>query len=36
MQKFKGRFVYVWRGADLAGVSPQWHHLAVGDDTEGG
>ncbi|MGH6624442.1 MAG: ArnT family glycosyltransferase [Burkholderiaceae bacterium] len=24
MQKFKGRYVYVWRGADLAGVSDGW------------
>jgi 4-amino-4-deoxy-L-arabinose transferase-like glycosyltransferase len=36
MQKFKGRFVYVWRGADLQGVSPQWHHLAAEVDTDGG
>jgi len=24
MQKFKGRYVYVWRGVDLAGVSDSW------------
>jgi 4-amino-4-deoxy-L-arabinose transferase-like glycosyltransferase len=27
-QKFKGRNVYVWRGADLAGVSDHWHRVA--------
>jgi 4-amino-4-deoxy-L-arabinose transferase-like glycosyltransferase len=26
-QKFKGRNVYVWRGADLAGVSANWHRV---------
>jgi 4-amino-4-deoxy-L-arabinose transferase-like glycosyltransferase len=26
-QKFKGRNVYVWRGADLAGVSGHWHRV---------
>jgi len=25
-QKFKGRTVYLWRGADLAGVSGNWQH----------
>ena len=33
-QKFKGRDVYVWRGADLAGVSDNWHRVE-GDDGDG-
>jgi 4-amino-4-deoxy-L-arabinose transferase-like glycosyltransferase len=34
-QKFKGRHVYVWRGADLAGVSEHWYRATVEDDTDG-
>jgi 4-amino-4-deoxy-L-arabinose transferase-like glycosyltransferase len=32
-QKYKGRSVYLWRGADLAGVSGRWQH--DGDDGDG-
>lgn len=33
-QKFKGRNVYVWRGADLAGVSDNWYRIED-DDGDG-
>jgi len=33
MQKYKGRSVYLWRSADLAGVSGTWQH--DGDDGDG-
>ena len=33
VQKYKGRSVYLWRGADLAGVSGRWQH--DGDDGDG-
>ena len=35
VQKFKGRTVYVWRGADLGGVSDQWYRVADEDDSGG-
>jgi len=34
-QKFKGRDVYVWRAADLAGVSDQWYRVPGDDDGDG-
>jgi len=34
-QKFKGRHVFVWRGADLAGVSDAWRRAPVEADAEG-
>jgi len=33
MQKFKGRYVYVWRGADLAGVSDAWTRGRPAEDS---
>jgi 4-amino-4-deoxy-L-arabinose transferase-like glycosyltransferase len=35
-QKFKGRFVYVWRAGDLPGVSSGWLRERGGDDAETG
>jgi 4-amino-4-deoxy-L-arabinose transferase-like glycosyltransferase len=35
-QKFKGRHVSVWRGADLAGVSDQWYRAPVESDDGNG
>ena len=35
VQKFKGRLVYVWRGADLDGVSPHWYRTPTDDDGDG-
>jgi len=34
-QKFRGRHVFVWRGADLAGVSEHWYRAPTEDDAEG-
>jgi 4-amino-4-deoxy-L-arabinose transferase-like glycosyltransferase len=34
-QKFRGRHVFVWRGADLAGVSAHWYRAPTEDDAEG-
>jgi 4-amino-4-deoxy-L-arabinose transferase-like glycosyltransferase len=34
-QKFKGRHVYVWRGADLGGVSEHWYRDVIEDDADG-
>jgi 4-amino-4-deoxy-L-arabinose transferase-like glycosyltransferase len=33
-QKFRGRFVSVWRGADLAGVSDGWLRDRASDDSD--
>lgn len=35
MQKFKGRYVYVWRGADFAAVSDGWTRGRTDDDAGG-
>ena len=34
-QKFKGRQVFVWRGADLAGVADAWWRAPIEEDVDG-
>lgn len=35
MQKYKGRYVYVWRGADLAALTDGWTHGRQDDEAGG-